>query len=88
MENIHLNLRQIVNFGIAAIVIDLIYFGVGIIPSMSFGGELFRPATWSVAYFISPPDIKMTVREIALIALTVFAICVYGWGKSLVEENV
>ena len=88
MKNIHLDLRQIVNFGIAAIVIDLIYFGCGIIPSMDFSGELFRPSTWSVAYFISPPDAKMTVREIALIALTVSAICIYGWEKSLIEENV
>lgn len=88
MEKIHLNLRQIVNFGIAAIVIDLIYFGLGIIPSMDFDGELFRLSTWSVSYYIAPPDAKMTIREIALITLTVVAICVYGWAKSLIEENV
>jgi hypothetical protein len=88
MEKIHLNLSQIMNFGIAAIVIDLIYFGCGIIPSMDLSGELFRPATWDVAYFIAPPDAKMTVREIALITLTVFALCVYGWAKSLIDENV
>jgi hypothetical protein len=88
MDKIHLNLRQIVNFGIAVIVIDLIYFGCGIIPSMDFSGELFRPATWSVSYFISPPDAKMTIREIALIILTGVALCVYGWAKSLIEENV
>ena len=88
MENIHLNLRQIINFGIAAIVIDLIYFGLGVIPSMDFTGQLFEPWSWSVSYFISPPDAKMTIREVVLIFLTVTAICVYGWAKSLIEENV
>jgi hypothetical protein len=88
LEKIHLNLRQIVNFGIAAIVIDLIYFGCGIIPSMEFSGQLFEPWSWSVAYFIAPPDAKMTIREIILITLTVAAICIYGWANSLIEENV
>lgn len=88
MEKIHVNLRQIVNFGIAVAVIDLVYFGLGIIPSMDFSGELFRPATWNVAYYIAPPDAKMTLREISLITLTVAAICIYGWAKSLIEENV
>lgn len=88
MKKIHVNLSQIVNFGIAAIVIDLVYFGVGIIPSMSFGGELFVPSSWSVSYLISPPDAKMTLREIILIVLTVVSICIFGWTKSLIEENV
>jgi hypothetical protein len=88
LEKIQLNLRQILNFGIAAIVIDLIYFGLGIIPSMDLAGNLFEPWTWSVSYFIAPPDAKMTIREILLIILTMTAICIYGWMKSLIEENV
>jgi hypothetical protein len=88
LEKIHINLKQVVKFGIAAIVLDLIYFGVGMVPSMDFSGELFRPSTWDVAYFIAPPDAKMTIREVLLIVLTLFALCVYGWAKSLIEENV
>jgi hypothetical protein len=88
LDKIHVNLKQVASFGIAAIAIDLIYFGVGIVPSMDFSGELFRPSTWDVAYFIAPPDAKMTIREVLLIVLTLFALCVYGWAKSLIEENV
>jgi hypothetical protein len=88
LEKIHINLKQVVKFGIAAIVLDLIYFALGTAPSMDFSGEIFRPSTWDLAYFIAPPDAKMMIREVLLIMLTVFAICVYGWANSLIEENV
>ena len=88
MDKIFVDLKSIVNLGVAAAVIDLIYFGMGIVPSMEFGGELWHPSSWTVGYFIAPPDAKMALREITLLALTIVAIGIYGWKCALIEDNV
>lgn len=84
MERITVNLKTVVGFCFAAIVIDLIYLALGVV---HFGGELWVPESWSLDYFITPPDVKMTTREILFLSLLGAAICIYGWAMSLIDPD-
>jgi hypothetical protein len=88
MDKTHVSIRHLVNFGIAAIVIDLIYFLVGVVPTLSFSGLPLAPSTWDVAYLVEPPDAKELFRDVGLIVCFVSAISIFGWAKSLIDENV
>jgi hypothetical protein len=88
MDKIYVNLRQVVNFCLAVIIIDLIYFLAGVIPTMDFSGLILSPSTWDFAYLIYPPDIRELFRDIKLIVCFAVAICIFGWAKSLIEKNV
>lgn len=90
MKRIHVSLKTLVNFAVAFIVLDLLFFGIGMIPDMrlSFGEGFFTPTSWSFDYYISDRDSSLVGRDIAIIALVFTAICIYGWAMSLIEENV
>jgi hypothetical protein len=88
MDKIHVSIRHVVNFGIAVIIIDLIYFLAGVVPTMSFSGLFLVPSSWDVSYLIEPPDAKELFRDIGLTVCLVSAISIFGWAKSLIDENV
>ena len=88
MDKIHLSLRTIMNVGIWVILLDAVFFAVGVLPTVRLGGFFMVPSSWTMDYFIAPPDAKMLMREVSLIVLVMVSLCIIGWAKSLIEKNV
>ena len=81
--------RSVVNFAIAALVLDWGYFALGILPTLdlewTWGMYWYDgPAEWSFEFMVSPQGFKDTLRESILVCLFPASAIITAYARSIV----